>query len=648
MENQEPLCIRPSIIEGESISSYLMRIAKRFKTNVSTIFEWYMYAEQRNKIRFIDFHSCESLDIQKLSNHMNKCEESIRSSTFINLINSCYDEKDTTIWGLRDSFEMNKRRFCPECIKLQCYYPLIWQVREIGICVKHNTYLEDSCPACETAIPYIADGLSEGICPRCFNHLTINSRSCIDQKELEEQQKIHEDWKYMQENSHATPFYVSDMTRGQYISAKLLYISQSFEQKLDRDRIPLNSNTTNRLTNYIKNVSMTDRKFILTLLMVRRYCRELGITAQLLYNVTVPLEFIQNISDESKKPNVTLNACGPCLAPWCTSYGNSDGMVSLSYWYSSFHKNYKRLRNPHFCKYCFLKYGFNDSGTWLEKSEMIEIAYEMLVPLINSGLSITEVGKKLGITKFKASLMVGYLIRYNLVNDIATTQFKINKSLDPIPFFKKIFEVEIKYNNISRYIKKEFHLNYLEYAYYYFDPEVQMMLLQSRIGTPHEKVPKRKKGKVHIKEEENIWETTKLTVLYHKQNLIPLKDNTWLEGIGKHKKWIQSNMPDLWQWYYDNKVEIQKSIEINLKLNVAIIAACKLYIEGKRISQELLSKECGIDRKYIRKKGIKDIIDKIIDALTNSKISQEALGSILSKKPTFDDWHRVLTNLDDF
>lgn len=80
--------------------------------------------------------------------------------------------------------------WCPECIKKWnvehkiIYYPLIWYLKPIKICIEHKCYLIEKCTSCTKKIDILRRKMIPGHCPNCFNLLIQDQlRKEINQQE---------------------------------------------------------------------------------------------------------------------------------------------------------------------------------------------------------------------------------------------------------------------------------------------------------------------------------------------------------------------------------------------------------------------------------------------------------------------------------
>lgn len=109
--------------------------------------------------------------------------------------------------------------WCPRCLEEfktkwgYYYYPLIWFIKPIRSCTKHNNWLISECSSCMKVVPVLHRSSINGLCPYCNEELS---------------------------NSQTTQIPDSDMEKENYIVeniSKLIAFSENLEYKLNKDII---------------------------------------------------------------------------------------------------------------------------------------------------------------------------------------------------------------------------------------------------------------------------------------------------------------------------------------------------------------------------------------------------------------------------
>lgn len=73
------------------------------------------------------------------------------------------------------------RAWCPSCYEewsANCqivYEPLLWTLRDVEVCVRHQRYLKSRCQHCGNALPWLARCTRPGYCSRCDNWLGMGA-----------------------------------------------------------------------------------------------------------------------------------------------------------------------------------------------------------------------------------------------------------------------------------------------------------------------------------------------------------------------------------------------------------------------------------------------------------------------------------------
>ncbi|OCT12542.1 hypothetical protein A8709_32490 [Paenibacillus pectinilyticus] len=641
------LSIRPKLFPGETLTSFLLRVAKSYRTTVKEVWKWFGDGNIRNLCR-IDFYLSSYFDIEKICALLNIDAEQIRSASFFTLLESIQERSEQSEWWfLGNSLEYKKRRYCPKCVAMNNRYDLIWQVKEIHICEKHQVYLQDSCLTCNHALPYVNDLLSFGKCTNCMNSLCVQPELCTNNNEIQAQEVIHRQWKYMLNTPFIHSEYSEIMGKGRYIATKLLFLAQNKESTIHRGRMNLTSDEISGLIAYIKDDNKRSKKYMVTLPRILRIVRSRDIDIETLYEIEVPESYVRSIFKEGKE-QVQI---GTCLVPWCPSFEQKIGLLPLNYNSGSIKFQNEKFKLPHICMYCSLKYGYNQSNDWVEIERFIHTAFDISLPMLNSGAGISKVAETLKTDRFMVYRIVGYLLYHELLVGkikLKYATFQIEK--EPVKFFEILSKI-----NGSKivYARKNFGWNQVEYYFYYFHSSVQLFLHEAYFTQNREvkveglrEIKKRKK--VHKAETEveriqkaEIWKLAKAYFEERSKFHQDAADLSFFQFVGKGKKWLISNVPNLMDWYFKMKEELINNNQKHRKcdrLNRYLSTLCELYKSGIRISLESISEKCGIRKKYMRINGLMSIVNQIKDALLSGSISIKEVEELLNVKPKIEQW----------
>jgi hypothetical protein len=133
---------RPKIIEGESISSYIHRLAKA-----------------NHHVSISSFSTVFDISVLKINN--NDLGDSVLEKVSVLTKQNIDDLKRSTTsqykqrWGTMQYNKLimkNKIKFCPECVEEEIHHQLIWTLHPVTFCIKHECMLIDRCPDCDQRV----------------------------------------------------------------------------------------------------------------------------------------------------------------------------------------------------------------------------------------------------------------------------------------------------------------------------------------------------------------------------------------------------------------------------------------------------------------------------------------------------------------
>lgn len=98
------------------------------------------------------------------------------------ILTSRKDLTNLTLFKLKDFIPLrnlfkDSLSWCPNCLRDWyssgeiIYYPLIWYLKPIKICSKHNRFLLEECPNCNEKIDILRRQMIPGYCPYCSSLL---------------------------------------------------------------------------------------------------------------------------------------------------------------------------------------------------------------------------------------------------------------------------------------------------------------------------------------------------------------------------------------------------------------------------------------------------------------------------------------------
>ena len=144
------LLVRSNPFQGESLSGYFQRIANLNYVNLYDLWRLLISKNSREPKSLIsialDIFPDKFIDLNKLASMLDIDEDSLESLTFIPIYQKIGISKSAIHHSRVLSNIIEKHRnICPECLKENSIYKLIWQVQELNFCPRHNTLLQSNC-----------------------------------------------------------------------------------------------------------------------------------------------------------------------------------------------------------------------------------------------------------------------------------------------------------------------------------------------------------------------------------------------------------------------------------------------------------------------------------------------------------------------
>jgi len=183
---------RPEPIEGESLSSWMIRTSIANLTNLSKLISELDYNPnyidldlhlKREIIQlFIDKTGVSEKKLREISLiDVKKSYEIIQRKSSLNILQQLW----ITSWYKNNK---NSLRYCPLCLKedKMPYFRKEWRLSYISFCPIHNCFLENECPVCNSGIaPYLLKWDSSlKNCYKCGADLTEIPINFIPKKDL--------------------------------------------------------------------------------------------------------------------------------------------------------------------------------------------------------------------------------------------------------------------------------------------------------------------------------------------------------------------------------------------------------------------------------------------------------------------------------
>jgi hypothetical protein len=455
--------VRPRIYPGECLTSIMIRYSAAnditFEDFFSLVRTFYYRSDLRNAHQ-IDINPTRILDINAFQSLL-KHEENLLDVNsfhgpllqFLNVNKLPLLNNSSTL--IKDIFVKRVRRFCPDCLKENIFYKLLWQVKDIEICPTHNTPITSKCPVCGKEQSYIHSKLNRAECFSCGSSLT---NTCTHTHTYPTEKALYSkwlfgQWLYLFSSKQKKPLDLyTAITNLIYICSgksrifnidNILYIKRDYKYKL----LKLLSKCNEQ---YSYELSL---KVLFTSLFYA------GLTFPDFINISFPEEFNSSLSKYINKKNIC------CIAPWCEYFGTSTKLHRLSF-------RSKTHNNLHICLGCSVKFGKNkNSGKWEEYGDIISIGYNVILPLINEGLNKTSIAGRIKASRYKVNKYISYLAQFKLI----TTEYApelLGHTLSKITFDLKTLTSSNE-TKMRKMAKQKYNIDIATFYYHFYNPVIQ-------------------------------------------------------------------------------------------------------------------------------------------------------------------------------
>ncbi|WP_078543088.1 TniQ family protein [Litchfieldia alkalitelluris] len=453
------LTLRPDIIEGESISSYLLRLANINKINIAQLFRLVRnekkYIKVGSYVEKLDFYPKDIIKIENFVSITNLPINLIDHHSFSSTIIKWFGDKAGKIIFLKET-EVKNRKFCLSCLVETGAYKLLWQVKEIRLCNKHLTKLKSKCDKCGHALPYVNENIALFKCCNC-SALLLEQEEQIETNSfvIESQLQCYKDWKLIQTLSSSPKF---NSINHRKLAAQVLYIA-------DNNRIKLKKHQMRRLRNIVKGKS-DDR---VTLNLLFSVLRNVGINLEEIIDIEVPISYLRPLF------RTNVSKLGRCLSPWCNYRGTKFKMKRIM---KSTTQRYVPFRHKFdlvsVCTGCWMRFGVNkETEKWECLFDEANLIYYKVKPLYENGVSKTAIQRELKLPIFKLYSVLGYILQYQLLEVDDNDEEKFQFSNTVLEQFKILSKNSHSFKLMASAAKKSYGWGVLEFSYLYWHPEVQ-------------------------------------------------------------------------------------------------------------------------------------------------------------------------------
>lgn len=464
--------VRPKLIKDESLTSYIQRIATANHVKPHDVWRLlikpYSHYPQSSLSTSLDIYPNSMIDINKLGEMLYLKKDLIEHLTFSKVFKKFgVEEKKVANSRILSGLINKHRKYCPNCLSENLYYKLIWQIKEIHFCDKHNVFLNDFCWKCHNKIPLLPNNEIIGYCPYCNANLT---EAPLKPYKIEIQDKrVLEDWMYLLYANNKISC-IKNLTIQQTIAFKLLYIINNFSKT--EINIPSHLKQTARNTRTLN--TFTHLKFILDTI------RSLNISMDIFFKIIPDSNFIESFLAEK----LPLHKQYSCLAPWCQGYKNPGTLERTS---TSVHKmkDGKKYKYYMYCTKCGLEYCVDsDTNEIIERGYFIKLGWNKILPVLKDNMSIKEIAKIFKTTEDKVKRCIIFMASNGLIrNKDLPLEIPYSHNKKTINQIKSLISQGVP----SKEIRKKINLTYNSFLYYWFLSEIYIEHIKHITSKPSHK-----------------------------------------------------------------------------------------------------------------------------------------------------------------
>ncbi|MCG5104528.1 helix-turn-helix domain-containing protein [Oceanobacillus alkalisoli] len=181
--NIEPVGIGTKNVE--SLTSYLMRVSYEHNLNVGDLISKLVVPSIGIKylIRSSKFGGNRFYEGAKTINGY--MDNSINLVNVMEELTTRNDLSSITLLKWKDYIPLRKLfkeslSWCPECLRYmnnneqRVYFPLLWYLKVVTVCIEHKYFLTDKCHTCGSKIDILRRKMIVGYCPYCLNSLEVD------------------------------------------------------------------------------------------------------------------------------------------------------------------------------------------------------------------------------------------------------------------------------------------------------------------------------------------------------------------------------------------------------------------------------------------------------------------------------------------
>jgi hypothetical protein len=443
------LTVRNKPLSDESFTSYLLRLAKLNDIKIIPFLNFIKKENilyfQKDYFRLLDFMPSTKLDINKLCMLTNNSQNQLISCSFQLFLNSIGINNSNSRVKIMEGKINNHYSFCTTCIKTYGYHKLIWQIKDVKVCLEHEQLLSQACTKCDKEI-LVKDMELVNICPYCNFDLSNSNSSNITITNKETW--IHEFWTYFLKGVH------KPVTTSQ-IAIKLLYLLSNYAEEFEKKRINGDKEIINKipaLLQHARNSFSKTRSMHLGFLQEVLYKK--GLNLKEFLEIIVPYRFSNSILQKRELKQTQAF----CHAPWCEHYNQQGKLVKSS---SNFREKKGNVKQYYYmyCPCCYCEYAYDEKGLLIERTYFIEGYYL----LKNNYISLKELANESKLSLDQIKRCIAYFTTLKIY-DLNLGHFNINKQL--LSKFISSLKSGVKIKEIEKWKDWKSYTEFLAYRYH--------------------------------------------------------------------------------------------------------------------------------------------------------------------------------------
>ncbi len=489
-------------------------------------------------------------------------------------------------------------------------------------------------------------------------------KTLLESDFIQKQLRIHRDWKFIFGDLivKANHYFQNPQRIHNQIAILLLFLTTPKKGTVNYKKHPFfKPSQARRLLNLARNKIEDER---LSLSFILNTLRNLNLELTDVFFQQIPFSFYKFLKKKEKVKNEIITNCE---SHWCRYYGTSNAMKDMGASSKGKYVPNSHLYNPVLvCTNCCVQRGFHKIN---KQWERINISYKLLneiKELLDSGLSLRQIGLRLKIDKYRIKYYLGYIARF-LQDDIKDLDKKIINIETLIKNFTELKPYWRSHQMLAKKAVNLFNWNAVTTYYYFWHPVIQeyiyfeqnqrkinQSIYQSLVHEMDDAIESLIKSdkKLSVKEVAATLNITEAELRYHnlnkeiinkKYSKVSLDKNeekaTIIEyivafinnkkdseqqifaheiykSIGRSPNYIKRNFPDIAE-QISNLVKESKSKQKEIRRMNLVRVIIEIYKEYGEVDMILLSQNLGISVKTLKTgqgiyKGLGQLIRKTI------------------------------------